>query len=138
MQSPARNSDGSARTLPPGPADLAGRTLTLRYADFGPQAAAAQLLGPQWWQWRAGGSWERGDSFEIPVVVYRGLTEAEVRARFPTVPERSDFRLVPYDAAIAYLDATESSLTDAEGPLVPLRAELARTRARIVAALPHP
>lgn len=129
-----RNSDGSLQTLPPGPPSRPPHTLVLAYDDFGPQALAGTLLGAAWWQWEAGGSWEPGDRFDVRVVVYRGPSEEEVAAEYPTVEGAADYRYVSYDEAMAFFDGALAD-TDGEPTLASLRAQLQATRKRIEAAL---
>jgi hypothetical protein len=131
-----RNSDGSPQILPPGPPSRPPHTLVLDYDDFGPQAMAFGLLGMQWWQWEAGGSWEPGDRFDIRVVVYRGITLAAVQAEYPTVEGRADYRYVSYDDAMAYFERSMAEIEDEDEPLLRgLHGELAATRARVRQAL---
>lgn len=125
-----RNSDGSPQILPPGPPSRPPHTLVLAYADFGPQVMASELLGMEWWQWEAGGSWEPGDAFDVRVVVYRGMTLAEVQAEYPTVVGKADHRYVSYDEAMAYFDRSLAELED-DPSLARLHEELAVTRARV-------
>lgn len=127
----AKNSDGSPKRLPPGPPSEPPFTLVLAYDDFGPQVLAGQLLGPEWWSWEAGGSWEPDDAFDVRVVVFRGRTRAQVATRYPTVKDRSDYRLVPLRDALRFLD---EALADPDVPAT-LRDRLRRTRTRIVDAL---
>lgn len=127
----AKNSDGSPKRLPPSAPSTPPHTLVLAYDDFGPQALAGQLLGPSWWSWEAGGSFEPGDEFDVRVVVYRGRTRAQVEATYPTVKNVSDHRLVPYADAIAFLD---EALADPDLPSS-LADDLRATRKRIVDAL---
>jgi hypothetical protein len=125
-----RNSDGSLQVLPPGPPSRPPHTLVLAYDDFGPQAMAGQLLGMEWWQWEAGGSWEIEDRFDVRVVVYRGITEREVVAEYPTLVGLADYRYVSYDDAMAYF---EENIADIEGEpsLLRLQEELVATRSRV-------
>jgi len=143
---PARtkNSDGSVKSAPAGPASRPGETLVLQYDDFGPQASAGQLLGPRWWAWEGGGSWEQCDAFDVRVVVYRGLSRDVVEKLYPTaksnadLAQRADFRYVEYAEALAHLDrelATLDGLEEGDHGLAHMRAGLVKTRGRIVAAL---
>lgn len=133
----ARNSDGSPQVLPPGPPARPPHTLVLRYDDFGPPSLASALLGSEWWQWEGGGSWEPGDAFDVRVVVYRGISRAEVEAEYRTIEGRADYRHVRYDDAMAHL---ERAMAEIEGDptLRGLHEELAATRARVRQALPDP
>ena len=125
---PARNSDGSLQVLPPGPPSRPPHAVVLAYDDFGPQVLAGELLGPEWWQWEAGGSWALDDRFDVRVVVYRGMTLAEAQAEYPTVEGRADYRHVSYDDAMAFLERALVE-TDGEPSLRRLHEELAATRA---------
>lgn len=129
-----RNSDGSLQILPPGPPSRPPHTLVLAYDDFGPQALAFELIGMEWWQWEAGGSWEPGDRFDVRVVVYRGMTLAAVQAEYPTVEGRADYRYVSYDDAMAHFDRAMAEIED-EPSLQQLHEELAVTRTRVREAL---
>ena len=130
-----RNSDGSPQSLPPGPPSRPSHTLVLAYADFGPQALAGELLGTEWWQWEGGGSWEIDDAFDVRVVVYRGMTLAAVKAEYPTVVGKADYRYASYDEAVAYLDRSLAEIAG-DPSLVRLHGELLATRARVLRALP--
>lgn len=125
-----RNSDGSLQVLPPGAPSRLPYTLVLDYDDFGPQAMSFGLIGMSWWQWADGGSWEYGDRFDVRVVVHRGIPESAVRAQYPTVEGRSDYRYVSYDDAMAYFDRNIADI-EGEPSLEGLRAELRATQARI-------
>ncbi|MCA9706165.1 MAG: hypothetical protein KDK70_09980 [Myxococcales bacterium] len=133
-----RNSDGSLKQLPPGPPSRPPQTLVMRYDDFGPQALAGTLLGAEWWQWAAGGSWEIDDRFDVRVVVYRGIDREQVAAEYPTVEGRADYRYVTYDEALEHFDR---AIVDIEGvpELARLRAELIASRSDLVRAMgPRP
>ncbi|HRI10421.1 MAG TPA: hypothetical protein PKW35_21525 [Nannocystaceae bacterium] len=132
--STSRNSDGSPKELPPGPPSSAPHTLVLAYDAFGPQAMAGELLGPEWWQWEPGGSWESGDRFDVRVVVYRDRSADEVAAAYPSVAGKADYRYVTHADALAHLDRSIEACAG-EPTLTALQAELAATRARIVQAL---
>lgn len=79
-------------------------TLILDYSDFGPQAAAYELIGYEWWQWDSHGD-SRPRHYDIKVVVYRDVPLSEVKRAYPVVKEKEqDYRYVPYGEAIEYLD----------------------------------
>lgn len=109
------------------------RTLVLDYRDFGPQAAAWEVLGMEWWQWEeASGHAEPGRRYEIRVVVYRDLSPEAVARRYPVIPEEErDYRYLAYGDAMDYLNGRIREDTV-------LRPLLARTRTRILAALGAP
>lgn len=129
-----RNSDGSRQVLPPGPPSRPPYTVVLAYDDFGPQALAGTLIGPQWWQWEAGGSWEPEDRFDIRVVVYRGLTAQEVAREYPTVKGEADYRYVTHDQAMAHFARAMAEIKG-EPSLQQLHVQLQATRARVRRAL---
>lgn len=129
-----RNSDGSPQILPPGPPSRPPHTLVLAYHDFGPQVLAAELLGMEWWQWEGGGSWELDDAFDVRVVVYRGMTLAEVQVEYPTVVGEADYRYVSYDEAVVYLDRSLAEIAG-DPSLLRLHGELLATRARVLRSL---
>jgi hypothetical protein len=132
---PASNSDGTPKRLPPSPPDLQG-ALVMSYEDFGPSVAAHELLGDEMYSWGHCGCAEPGDEFDIRVVVYRGRELADVQAAYPTAPNLSDYRYVSYDAAVAYLDKELADLgnpTEQDDPIMHKLAErLHATRADIV------
>jgi hypothetical protein len=58
----------------------------------------------QWWQWQSHGD-SRPRKYDIKVVVYRDVPLDEVKQKYPVIKEElKDFRYVPYDEAIQYLD----------------------------------
>lgn len=137
-----RNSDGTSKRLPSAPPSEKGRVVLFRYEDFGPQAMAGQLIGSQWWSWEAGGSFEPCDEFDVRVVAFDARAAQQAKQRYPTVRGESDYRLVERNEAIRFLDAQLAELaTFPAGPdeydFAPLRRELERTRATIVACLPQ-
>lgn len=135
------DSDGSPRRLPPGPPAEPPFTLVFRYDDFGPDVMARELLGPQWWSWARACCFEPNDKFDIRVVVYRDRALADVRARYPTIENESDYRYVERDAALRYLDGAIADLSpdeDEEWPHQPaLRRRLEETRAAILDRMGH-
>ena len=136
-----RNSDGSLKRVPAGPADRPHETLVLSYDDFAPQASAFEVIGFQWWAWEGGGSWERCDEFDIRVVVFRGLPIETVKHHYPTATSMADvergladYRFLERDEALAHLDAELAEIAGAP-ELQNMARRLAATRQRIVDAL---
>jgi hypothetical protein len=81
------------------------RAAVVRYEDFGPPAAAYELIGYDFWQWQDEGGSSPDQRYDIRVVVYRNSSPDEVARRYPVQPERQqDYRYVSYDAALKYLD----------------------------------
>ena len=78
--------------------------VVLDYNDFGPQAAAYELLGMEWWQWQSHGE-SRPQAYNIKVVVYKDVTLDSVKQKYPVVQEQlKDYRYISYNDAIQYLD----------------------------------
>ena len=116
--------------------------MLFHYDDFGPQAMAGELLGQSWWSWEAGGSFEPCDAFDVRVAVHAKQAAQWVTARYPTVRGESDVRIVARADALLFLDAKIAELLAMpKGPdeydFGPLRRDLERTRATILACLPE-
>jgi hypothetical protein len=110
--------------------------LVLEYADFGPAVMAHELIGDEWYPWSTPGDIGPDERFDIHVVVYDG-DRARIERTYPTVTDRSDYRLLPRTKAVAFLDASIADLADEHtGPLSALRGRLQSTRSRILAGLP--
>jgi hypothetical protein len=111
--------------------------IVLAYADFGPQAMAYETLGKQWFQWHSHGSSDPNAVDAIYVVVYRGVSLARIKARYPVVIGAQDYRYLDYDAALAYLKAQRAALEASEESevLATLAARLAATQASVIAGL---
>ncbi|APR82848.1 Hypothetical protein A7982_08197 [Minicystis rosea] len=140
---PARkNSDGTPKRAPAGPPSHPPETLVLAYDDFGPPAAAWELIGSQWWAWEGGGSWERCDDFDIRVVVFRGVPRKQVEMKFPSAQSKADlvergladYRYVEHKKALAYLDHVLAEIAGTP-ELASMAESLRATRRRIVDAL---
>lgn len=136
---PERNSDGSARSFPPAPADLPGVAHVFRYEDFGPQALAGQLLGAEVYSFAAGCCFEPGDRFDVRVVVYADATaEATARARWPSGPTVGDHRFVAAATALAFVQEQLRELGEwpVEDRIPTLERTLVTTRERLLARFP--
>jgi len=99
------------------------------------------LVGSEWWSWEAGGSFEPGDSFDVRVVVYADGSKEDLAARYPTVKGKSDYRLLPRDTALGYLDEKIAELRrlkpdPEEYDFGPLKRSLEGTRSLILECLP--
>ena len=109
--------------------------IVLEYDDFGPQAAAHELIGMQWFQWNGHGSSNPQELDPIHVVVFRPdrISLAELRARFPVIEsEQQDYRYVAYEDALAYVD---DILEHADAEIPSLATKLRASRDRIHSAL---
>lgn len=78
-------------------------TLVLSYEDFGPQVVAHELLGPEWYQWDSHGYESDDFEYNINVVVFDGVSEEAVSARYKTVVGEVDYRYVSKPNAVRYL-----------------------------------
>ena len=102
-------------------------TIVMAYEDFGTQVGVYEWLGFGWWQWQSEGGGDPNQHYEIKVVVYRGVSEAEVRRRYPVDPARFlDYRYISYEDAIRHLDELI-----AEDDVEPLTEQLKSTRERL-------
>lgn len=127
-----KNSDGTAKQLPPALPVRAGEMLMLCYDDFGPQSMAVGLLGSEWWSWEAGGSFEPGDRFDVRVIVHADGERTAAEMRYPTERGVADYRIVSRADALAHLDAASIELaSETDEILVRLRERLLETRATI-------
>ncbi len=75
----------------------------LPYSAFGPQAAAYELIGMEWWQWESHGDGP-GREYPIKVVVFWDQSEAEAAKSYPVNQEElQDFRYVEYSKAVGHM-----------------------------------
>lgn len=75
----------------------------LPYSAFGPQAAAYELIGMEWWQWDSHGD-ERDQDYPIKVVVFWNRTRKEIAKRHPLDRAKlQDFRYVEYARAVPHM-----------------------------------
>ncbi|ABC30534.1 conserved hypothetical protein [Hahella chejuensis KCTC 2396] len=112
------------------------RYLDMTYQDFGPPALATDLLGSEWWQWNPHGD-PRPRQYDVHVIVYRDITEKEIRKRFPIdEATEKDYRYLPYSTAMTYLNTHIAELaSDDENVVQEIREQLIQTRREIVRAL---
>jgi hypothetical protein len=83
-------------------AGLAGEAI-LPYSAFGPQVAAYELIGMEWWQWDSHGD-DTAHDYPIKVVVFWNQTKEETAKRHPVdQAKQQDFRYVEYSKAIAHM-----------------------------------
>ena len=81
------------------------RTLVLQYNDFGPQAMAYHLIGPNRLPWDPDTPIFVGHD-AVRVVIYRGIDLETVKSLYPPDrPRNIDYRYVSYQDALRYLDA---------------------------------
>lgn len=127
----ARNSNGTLQKFPPAPTDVPGQMQVFAYADFGPQAAAHELLGLECYGECCCS--ELTDSFDVRVVVFAGVDRAQVSARFVSSAKLGDYRLVALPDALGYLETTLAQLQQGSGAdrIPALEATLQTTLAKL-------
>ena len=82
-------------------------TLVLSYDELGPQVAAHELIGYEWYQWNSHGDPDPKKFDDVKVVVYRNISLEEVKGMYPVVVGKQDYRYLNYEAAINYLNEKE-------------------------------
>ena len=88
-----------------------GRTLILRYEDFGPQVAAYQTIGFEWYQWNNVGDCRPWVRDGIQVVVYEGMSRRQVKKLYPVIPAtKQDYRHLSLQDALQYIDHYKDDL----------------------------
>ena len=79
----------------------------MNYSDFGPQAAAWEYIGMEWWQWEPHGDSNPGMKYDIKVVVYRNISLSKVQEFYPVIEDKKqDYRYLEYTKALEYLEKT--------------------------------
>ncbi|GAA5484832.1 hypothetical protein [Haloferula sargassicola] len=102
----------------------------LPYSAFGPQSAAYELIGMEWWQWDSHGD-EDDHEYPIKVVVYWGQTRDETARRYPVDQAKlQDFRYVEYSKAVEHLEATIKDFAEAKLDASAMERALAKLRKR--------
>jgi hypothetical protein len=95
-------------------APLRATDVILPYSAFGPQVAAYELIGMEWWQWDSHGGADDRD-YPIKVVVYWDQTQEVTAKRYPVdQAKHQDFRYVEYSKAIEHLEHTIKGFKEAK------------------------
>lgn len=82
------------------------------YEDFGVSHYSSKLLGRSVWQWDDVEN-HKPVSFDIKVVVYRGVSLEKVKNAFPVIPEqKQDYRYVEYAKAAKYFTDTINDMEE--------------------------
>lgn len=93
---------GDKEVLSPLLNDRSEGVFIAKYGDFGPPQLAGQLLGDKWWQWNDPEN-HKPVTYDVKVVVYRGVSLADVERAFPVNPAlKQDYRYVEYTKADLY------------------------------------
>lgn len=75
----------------------------LPYSAFGPQAAAYELVGMEWWQWDPHGD-SRPRDYPIKIVVFWDQTRDDTAKKHPVDRDNlQDFRYVEYSKAVTHM-----------------------------------
>lgn len=78
--------------------------LILPYSAFGPQIAAHELIGVEWWQWDSHGDSKPRD-YPIKVVVFWDQTREATAKKHPVNKAKlQDFRYVEYSKAVEHME----------------------------------
>ncbi len=81
------------------------KMVVLDYGDFGPQAAAFELLGMDGCAWLSHQDVPGPEACVVKVVVFRGTDAGAVAKKYPVVRKTfQDYRYVEWDRAVKYLD----------------------------------
>jgi hypothetical protein len=112
------------------PAHVRAGEEILPYSAFGPQVAAYELIGMEWWQWDPHGDEEHREC-PIKVVVYWGQTREETAKRHPVDQAKlQDFRYVEYSKAVEHLEATIKDFKEAKLDATAMERALAQLQKR--------
>lgn len=102
----------------------------LPYSAFGPQAAAYELIGMEWWQWDSHGG-ESDREYPIKVVVYWDQTREGTAKRHPVDRAKlQDYRYVEYSKAVEHLEATIKAFAEAKLDASVMERALAKLKKR--------
>lgn len=118
----------------------APNTVVLKYSDFGPQSVSWETIGMGWWQWDDCGDPNPNYSYDIRVVVYRGIPLEDVKQLYPVRKEKNqDYRYLEYQKAVEYLNKGIQKYSSREWEdLKEIADGLRRTRTRLFEALGEP
>lgn len=95
-------------------APIRAAEVILPYSAFGPQVAAYELIGMEWWQWDSHGGADDRD-YPIKVVVYWDQNREVTAMRYPVDQAKlQDFRYVEYSKAIEHLAHTINGFKEAK------------------------
>lgn len=82
-------------------------TVVLSYQELGPSVVVYELIGSEWYQWNSHGGSDPTEIDDVKVVVYRNVSLDKVKAMYPVVTGKQDYRYLDYEAAIKYLNKNE-------------------------------
>lgn len=121
---------------------LKKQTVVFRYADFGPQAMAYELIGYNWYQWDCSGCGNPRKRHDIKIVVYRNINLSKVKELYPIIVGETDYRYIDYNKGVNFLnhkivDLTHSLKNDKENSdlYLSIKNTLEETRNKIIREL---
>ena len=91
--------------------NLKKQTVVFKYADFGPQAIAYELIGFNWYQWNRSGCGEPRKRYDIKIVVYRNINLSKVKELYPIIVGKIDYRYIEYNEGVNFLNHKIVELT---------------------------
>ena len=104
--------------------------VVLPYSAFGPQVAAYELIGMEWWQWDSHGD-KDDHEYPIKVVVYWDQTREETAKRHPVDQAKlQDYRYVEYSKAVEHLEATIKDFAEAKLDATAMERALTKLKTR--------
>lgn len=96
------------------PTAIRAADIIFPYGAFGPQSAAYELIGMEWWQWESHGD-SRPRDYPIKVVVYWDQSLEQTKKKYPVdKTKEQDYRYVEYTVATAHLEKTIKALKEAK------------------------
>ena len=111
-----------------GPYVARGGEAILPYSAFGPQVAAHELIGMEWWQWDSHGD-SRPREYPIKIVVFWDQTREDTAKRHPVDREKlQDFRYVEYSKAVTHMARTITEFKVAKLDASPIERGLAQLK----------
>jgi hypothetical protein len=108
-------------------------TSVFDYSDFGPPNISYELIGKEWYQWNSQGPDDPNQTDDVKVVVYRNLSLEEVKAMYPVIDGKRDYRYLEYSRALEHLNKFEQDAFWNDYPET--RERMRKTRERIVKEL---
>ena len=121
---------------------LIKQTVVLKYADFGPQAMAYELIGYNRYQWDCSGCGDPRKRHDIKIVVYRNINLSKVKEVYPIIVGETDYRYIEYNEGVNFLnhkivELTHSLKNDKENSdlYLSIKNTLEKTRNKIIREL---
>jgi hypothetical protein len=107
--------------------------IVLKYSDFGPQVVSYELIGKEWYQWNSQGPDDPKLTDDVKIVVYRGVSLAQIKQQYPVLVEKQDYRYLEYSQALEYFEKFNKE--PLKGIDMATEELIKRTRTRVLAQL---